>query len=134
MIRGKIFFWSLILMGIIAAVMGIVQMWWSPFGWDLFIKTLVTIIILGTLISFLIAIDYDLPGSKGKFVLGILVLLAILGSSLVIGQIWWSFLAFEIFWKILVTLVIVTGLLAFIMAVSEDFGGNKKLKDEKYID
>lgn len=134
MIRGKILFWSLLLIGAVTAIMGIAQMWWAPFGWEPFIKVLITLLILGTLFSFLIAIDYDYPGSRGKLVLGFLVVLAATGSALILAQLWWQILAFGIFWKILVTMVIITGLLAFIMAVTEDFGTNKKLKDDKYID
>lgn len=134
MIRGKVLLWSLLLMGIIASALGIAQMWWEPFAWDIFVKTLITIVVLGTLASLLIAIDYDLPGSKGKFLLGIVVLLATLTSGLVIGQLWWSFLETIMFWKVLITLAILVSLLSFIVAVSEDFGTNKKLKDDKYID
>ena len=134
MIRGKILFISLIVMGTTAAFLGIAQMWWEPFTTEIFLKTLATVLLLGTLASFLMAVDYDLPGSKGKFLLGVLVLMAALSCGLIIGQMWWSFMAAITFGKIMVTLIIITGLLAFFMAVREDFGGNKKLKDDKFID
>ena len=125
---------SLLLTGVIAAVLGIAQMWWEPLAWEIFIKSLITLVIVGTLISFLVAVDYDLPGSRGKIMLGLLVLLALSGSSLLIAQMWWHILKLAVFGKIIATLAILTVLLSFIMAVSEDFGTNKKLKKEKYID
>lgn len=134
MLRGKILLWALLLTGVAAALLGIAQMWWELLAWDIFIKSLVTLLIAGTLASFLSAVDYDLPGSRGKIILGLLVVLAIAGSGLIIGQIWWNFLGMKTFGKMLITVIILAGLLSFLAAVAEDFGTAKKLKDEKFID
>lgn len=134
MLRGKILLWALLLTGVAAALLGIAQMWWEPLAWDVFIKSLVTLLIIGTLASFLSAVDYDLPGSRGKIVLGLLVVLAVIGSGLIIGQMWWHFLGTKTFGKMLITVIILAGLLSFFAAVSEDFGTAKKLKDGKFID
>jgi len=134
MIHGKIMMIALLLTGAFAAALAIAQMWWHPLAWDLFTKSLITLLIVGTIISFLVAVDYDLPGSRKKFMLGLLVLLALSGGGLIIAQMWWHILALALFGKVIVTMVIITILLAFVMAVSEDLGANKKLKDQKYID
>lgn len=134
MIRGKILFSALLLTGALAAALGLAQMWWEPLAWEVFIKSTITLLITGILVSFLSAVDYDLPGSRGKILLGLLVLLALGGGGLIIAQMWWHVLKLALFGKFLATIAILALLLAFIAAVSEDFGGNKKLKDEKYID
>lgn len=134
MIRGKIMLLALLLTGVAGAALGIVQMWWEPMAWEIFVKSLITLIIAGSLLSFLVAVDYDLPGSRGKIMLGLLVLLALGGGGLAIAQLWWHVLKLALFGKVIATILIVVILLAFIMAVSEDFGTNKKLKDGKYID
>ena len=134
MIRGRILFISLIAIGCIAALLGVLQMWTVMMHIVTFGKTMLTLLIVGTLASFLMAVDYDMPGSKTKNILGILVLLAFAAACLVLQQIWFGWLSFDVFWKAAVTLGIVAALAAFILAAQEDFGTNKKLKDDNYID
>ncbi len=134
MIRGKILLYALVLTGVIAALLGIAQMWGGILSIAVFSKTLCSLLILGVLSSFLVAVDYDMPGSKGKTILALLVVLSIAASVLIISQMWWSIFAITTFGKILATLVIIAVLVSFIAAVKEDLGTGKKLKDEKYID
>lgn len=134
MIQGKVLFISLISTGCIAALLGILQMWFSLMAPVMFGKVMITLAVLGTLASFLLAVDYDFPGSKTKRMLAALVLLALTAAVLILGQVWLSWLAMSVFWKIIVTLVILAGLAAFILAAVEDFGTNKKLKDDNFID
>ncbi len=133
-IRGKALFISLISIGCIAAVLGILQMWTGMLGAILFGQIMGTLLVTGALASFLMAVDYDMPGSKAKLMLGILMALAFMATGLILQQVWFSWLAFDVFCKLLVTLVILTALVAFILAAHEDFGSNKKLKDDNYID
>ena len=63
MIRGKILLASLLAMGVIAAFLGLLQMWWAPLGDDTFFRVMITLVVCGSLASFLVAVDYDLPGS-----------------------------------------------------------------------
>lgn len=134
MIQGKVLFISLIATGCIAAVLGILQMWFGMMGTVMFGKVMITLAVIGILASFLLAVDYDFPGSKTKMMMGALVLLAFSAAALILGQVWFSWLAMSIFWKVAVTLIILTGLVAFILAAIEDFGTNKKLKDDHFID
>jgi hypothetical protein len=134
LIRGKVLFISLISVGCVAAVLGILQMWTSMMDVVIFGKIMVTLLVVGILSSFLMAVDYDLPGSRTKIMLGVLVALALVATLLILLQIWFSLLAYHIFWKAAVTLIILAGLVAFILAAHEDFGTNKKLKDDNFID
>ncbi|HEY8192094.1 MAG TPA: hypothetical protein VIG74_06690 [Alphaproteobacteria bacterium] len=134
MIRSKVMLSVLLLTGAAAAILGLAQMWWEPLAWEIFIKSMVTLLVLGLVASFLTAIDYDMPGSRGKIILAALALLAVAGGGLVVAQMWWHVMTYALFGKVLITLLIIGGLLSFFAAVSEDFGMNKRLKDNKYID
>lgn len=134
MIRGKVLFVSLIAMGILAALLGVLQLWTTFMADDTFLKSMITILVLGTLSSFLMAVDYDLPGSKSKTMLGILVVLSTIGAALILLQMWWELLSWSIFGKLMITIVIIGALVSFILVAHEDFGANKKLKDDNYID
>lgn len=134
MLRGKILFFSLCGISILAALLGLAEMWTFFIPWDIFLKIMGTILILGTLISFLIAIDYDLPASRRKWILLGLVGLSVLGSLLLTVQIWFQPFNWSIFLKLLGSLGIVIVLMGFLLAVAEDFGTNKRLKDKDFID
>jgi hypothetical protein len=134
MIRGKILFLSLCTIGILAAVLTVVELWSYVLDWDVYLKLMGTILILGTQISFLIAVDYDLPASRRKWLLLGLVALSVLGSGLLTLQIWMQMFDWSIFLKLIGTLGVVVVLLGFLLAVAEDFGTNKRLKDNNYID
>ncbi|HEY8189463.1 MAG TPA: hypothetical protein VIF12_02175 [Micavibrio sp.] len=134
MIRGKILFLSLGGLGILAAVLGVAQMWGDVLRWDVFLKTMGTLLVVGTEISFLIAVDYDLPASRRKWLMMGLVGLSALASGLLTIQIWGELFAWPVFVKLLATLGIAVTLLGFLLVVAEDFGSNKRLKDRNYID
>jgi hypothetical protein len=53
---------------------------------------------------------------------------------MIIIQLWWVGFAWGLFAKAVLSLGILAGLVAFILAVSEDFGQNKSLRDQHYID
>jgi hypothetical protein len=134
MIRGKILFLSLGALGILAAVLGVAQMWGNVLGWDMFLKTMGTLLLIGTEISFLIAVDYDLPASRRKWLMIGLVVVSALASTLVTAQIWGQILEWPVFVKLLATLGIAVILLGFLLVVAEDFASNKRLKDRNFID
>ncbi|MBI2234446.1 MAG: hypothetical protein HYU57_05590 [Micavibrio aeruginosavorus] len=134
MIRTKILFLSLCAMGILAAVFGAAQMWTDFLDWDVFLKLMGTLLLLGTELSFLMAVDYDLPSSRRKWLLLGLVVVSVLSCGMVTLQIWVQFFQWAIFVKLLATLGIAFLLLGFLLAVAEDFGSNKRLKDRNFID
>lgn len=133
-IKGKILLWSILLMGALAAALSIWQMWLSPFTDEIFIKSLGTIFTVGTLLSFLVAVDYDLPSSKYKIMLSITVILSTLLAGLLLAQMWLEYFETKTFFKLLATDLILLVLVSFFMVVHEDLGTNKSLKDEHYID
>lgn len=133
-IRGKIMFYALMGTGIIGALLGLAQMWLDILEWDDFVKTLITLVITGSLISFLTAVDYDMPAVRSKILFAALVVLIVAISGMVIVQLWWVGFQWGVFAKVVVSLGILTVLVAFLLAVTEDFGQNKKLRDNSYID
>lgn len=134
LIRGRVLFLSLISMGVLAAILSMVQMWTDLLSWDDFLKTMGTILIIGSEISFLIAVDYDLPASRRKWLMLGLVALSIAATLIVTLQIWAQILAWSVFVKIMATIFIIVLLLSFFLVVAEDFGSNKRLRDKNYLD
>ena len=133
-IRGKILFYGLMATGVAGALLLLVQMWTEVLEWDDFVKTLITLSLTGGLFSFLMAVDYDMPATHSKILFGLLVLLMTAICGMVIVQLWWVGFAWGVFAKTVISLGILTGLVAFILAVSEDFGQHKNLRDDHYID
>ena len=133
-IRGKIMFYALMATGIVGALLGMVQMWTEVLEWDDFVKTLITLSVIGSVISFMAAVDYDLPAVRSKILFGALVALIVSISGMVIMQLWWVGFEWGVFAKVVVSMGIMTGLIAFLLAVSEDFGQNAALREKNYID
>ena len=133
-INGKTLLITLLSAGGIAALVGIGQIWMDFLPWDVFIKTMITIVIVGTLAGFLMAVDYDMPASREKTILAILVVLSLVMGVLIIAQLWWLALEWILFAKIFGTVLILFVLVSFVAAIKEDFGSNRKLKDENYLD
>ncbi|MGZ9097685.1 MAG: hypothetical protein ACXW30_05255 [Micavibrio sp.] len=134
MIRGKVLFLSLSAIGVLAAILSLIEMWTYFLDWDVFLKIMGTFLILGTQISFLMAIDYDLPASRRKWLLLGLVTLSVVASGLVTLQIWTQAFEWSVFLKLVASLAIIFVLVGFLLAVAEDFGTNKRLKDNNYVD
>lgn len=133
-IRAKILFLALTATAILAAGLFLAQMWFDFIDWEIFVKSQATLLIVGTLSSFLLAVDYDLPGSRSKLYLAALVGLAVGAAALAVSQMWFTFLAWELFGKSFVTLLVLAVLMGVLLALGEDFMTNKKLRDNKYID
>lgn len=133
-IRSKILFYALMATGVVGALLLLVQMWTDILEWDDFVKTLITLSLAGGLLSFLIAVDYDMPATRSKVLFALLVMLMTAICGMIIIQLWWVGFAWGLFAKAVLSLGILAGLVAFILAVSEDFGQNKSLRDQHYID
>lgn len=134
MIRTKILFLSLCAMAVLAALLGIVQIWTNALHWDVFLKIMGTILIVGTELSFLMAVDYDLPASRRKWLMLGLVGVSGLATTIVTLQIWAQILEWAFFLKLMGTMGVGIVLIGFLLAVAEDFGTNKSLKDQNYVD
>lgn len=134
MIKGKILFLSLCAIGVLAAILGLVEMWTYAIDWDIFLKIMGTTLIIGTELSLLMAINYDMESSRRKLLFLGLVTLTGIATVLITLQIWTQFLEWHIFLKIMASIGIVVFLAGFLLAVAEDFGNNKRLKDQNYVD
>ena len=69
-----------------------------------------------------------------KFMLFALVTMVVVATVLVILQIWMSFMSWDMFIKVMITLGILILLFGFLMVVGADLGQHKRLKDENYLD
>ncbi len=134
MMRGRILLGALLLVAVAPAALGLAQMWFDFLGEKQLLDAFFTLAILGTVISFLVAVDYDLPGTRRKFSMYALTALVVIAAGLGIFQIWTAAIAVKLFIKIMLSIVILIGLLSFSAAALEDLGANKKLRDEKFID
>lgn len=134
MIRTKILFLALCAMSVLAAILGMAQVWADALEWDVFLKAMGTLVIVGTEISFLIAVDYDLPASRRKYLLMGLVALSAFATGLATLQIWAQLFAWALFVKMLASLFIIVLLIGFLLVAVEDFGSNKRLKDNNFLD
>src|SRR4051812_6970418 len=97
MIKGKILFFSLCAVGVLAAALGLIEMWTYVIEWDVFLKIMGTLLIVGTEISLLMAIDYDMAASRRKWLLLSLVALTGVATILVTSQIWTQILEWHVF-------------------------------------
>lgn len=60
--------------------------------------------------------------------------LATLWSLLAIGQLWWSWFSTDNFLKLSLTLGILVGIILLVSLALREFGVEKRLKDQDYID
>jgi D-alanyl-lipoteichoic acid acyltransferase DltB (MBOAT superfamily) len=58
---------------------------------------------------------------------------AVLIVAIIIAQMWFTVFADGIFWKLIVTLILLGGLAGFLLAVRQDISAEKKMRDDKYI-
>ncbi len=58
---------------------------------------------------------------------------AVLIVAAIIAQMWFTVFADGVFWKLIVTLMLVGGLAGFLLAVRQDISAEKKMRDDKYI-
>lgn len=135
LMRSNVLVAIIIACGVAAAVLGLAQMWLTPMGEIAFMKSLATIGILGLMAGFVGAVDTDMmPAGRRRIMLFALMGMAVFCGALCIAQMWWTVMDWTAFMKALITIVILIGLDGFIMAVWEDLGTTRKLKDDKYID
>jgi hypothetical protein len=60
--------------------------------------------------------------------------LVLTGTALGLLQLWFSLFAYDVFCKLMITLVVLGVVVSFLIAVKQDLTDNKKLKDDKYLD
>lgn len=55
-------------------------------------------------------------------------------AAVALLQMWFHIFDALIFWKLLVTLVVVGVSISLVIALKQDLGDEKKMKDDKYVD
>ncbi len=63
-----------------------------------------------------------------------IIIMVCIGALISIIQIWTTFLTWDIFFKVLITLGILILLAGFILVIKLDLGSHKKMRDENYLD
>lgn len=63
-----------------------------------------------------------------------IIVMICIAAFLCIAQMWFVILSWDIFFKALITLGILTVVAALFMVLKSDLGDHKKLKDENYLD
>lgn len=134
-IRGRVIMGIIVVCGIAAAGLALLKLWAVPMDTIIFGKSLATIVILGVMAGFIGAVDIDLVGTgKRRWMLMGLIGIAVICGSLCIAQMWWQVMEWSLFIKINITMAVLVALDGFLLAVSEDLGTTRQLKDDKYID
>lgn len=62
-----------------------------------------------------------------------LIWVVVAGAALGLAQMWLTLFSWDVFVKLMITLVVVGGVVSFIIAVREDLGGDENMKNDKYI-
>lgn len=124
---------SLLAIGALTAALAIIQTWTHFFPADIFVKLVITLGMLGTALAFIVAVEYDLPSARSRWLLGAATFLAVAIVILIVAQMWWAFASSALFAKIAMSLLILLGLIGFALAAFEDFSSEKNLRDDKFI-
>ena len=69
-----------------------------------------------------------------KTLMNLFIAMVVAAAGLVIVQIWFDVITWDIFIKILMTFGVLALLIGFLLVVQSDFGNKQKLKDENYLD
>lgn len=60
--------------------------------------------------------------------------LGVLTTALILDQIWVGVVEFDIFWKLLITIGVVGGLVTAVYLLKNEFVEDRKMKKDKYLD
>lgn len=133
MIRTSPLLAILVSLAVITAGLTVLQLWFDYFLWDTFVKIVISLSLIGTMAAFLTAVDYDMPASKSRRLLGAAIFIAVALVILVLAQLWWPLMSSDIFSKVGITGVVLLGVVSFVIAAKEDFSSEKNLKEDKFV-
>lgn len=132
--RRIIYAYSLLGSVLAIALVGLLNIWDVGIGTSFTYKAIGSFVVTAGLCAFLYTLTFNhnikLIEKLGKTT-GVL---ASVLSILILLQIWFDAFQYAFFFKITATIIIIGTLLAFAIAVFDDFFENKKLKDENYLD
>lgn len=132
--RRNIYAYALLGCVVAIAAVGLLNIWGAGISESFTFKSILSFVVVACLSGFLYTLtfnhDIKLIERLGKTT-GVIA--AIL-SAVILAQIWFDAFQEIFFGKLSVTLLILGAIVAFIIAVFDDFFENKKLKDENYLD
>lgn len=132
--RRKIYAVSLLVCITAIALIGVLSLWGVAFGDTALFKIMGSFIIVAGLSGFLYTLTFNHDVKIIEKMGALTGVLAVALSGMILAQIWFDAFADIFFGKMVGTIIIAGLLIAFIIAVFDDFFENKKLKDENYLD
>lgn len=131
----KPFIITLFLGATLIAGLWIAQIWLDLFSPAVFAQTSATLVILCGFISLLVAISFDLKAHKTPWLLYIFAALGFVALALLVTDIWFAgAIPPDILSKSMFSLIVMGGLNALALTLSDGWGREKQLKDEDYLD
>ena len=133
--RRKVYGYGFMSSGLLLGLVGLFVMWAPDIISGTTAKLALTLFLTLCLSSVLFVLTFVNDDERlSKKVVYIIGACAIALSAILLGEIWFDILENTILGKITVTLVMIAGLAAFVLAVWDDFFESKRLKDENYLD
>lgn len=125
---------GLIALGAVFAGLILGQMWLSFLAPDIFIRLLLTLGICGLYGLYIAIIRDDLEKSRYRRLLLALAGFGLIALVLILTQTWSELFAWDTFAKLMISVLILSGLVSFIISIREDLLEEKHLKEQDYLD
>lgn len=132
--RRRIYAITLLLSAGATALIGLLSLWDVGLDEGFTIKTFASFVVIAALSAFLYTLTHNHDIKLIKRLGNITGILAVTFGVCVLGQIWFDMFDDIFFAKFISSILILGLLVAFIIAVFDDFFENKRLKDENYLD
>ena len=62
-----------------------------------------------------------------------IIWLVVTGAALLLAQLWLDLFTDIVFWKLFATVLIIGGVISVVLAIRQDMGEEKKMKDDTYV-
>lgn len=132
--KVKILGVGLMALGGLMAALILTQMWVTHLPEAFVTRMIITIAITGLYGIYIAMVWDDADKSRHRTLLVSLGAFGGIATALILYQTWTEAIEWAMFVKILVSILILSGTVSFILAVREDFFDGKRLKDDDYID
>ncbi|MCI5059641.1 MAG: hypothetical protein MRY79_01060 [Alphaproteobacteria bacterium] len=116
------------------AIVGLLSLWGAGLEETFTIKAVFSFITIAGVSAFLYTLTHNHDIKLIKRLGNLTGILAVIFGGCILGQIWLDMFDEVFFAKFIGSIVILALLIAFAIAVFDDFFENKKLKDENYLD
>lgn len=134
-LRRKLYGFIFMGSGLLLGAVGLFVMWAPDMINGTMLKLSLTFLLTLCLSSVLFVLTFTGDDEKlSKKIVYLIGACALALSAILISEIWFDIFEDTMLGKIIITLSVVAGLAAFVLAVWDDFFENKRLKDENYLD